>query len=92
VGGSATSLRRLVGALLEPETLERGLRVLASAPVAEVARTYELDPERVKLLPAGILLLEETATRMGLPLQIARGGLREGVILEMMSSPAARDA
>src|SRR5919197_5844395 len=84
VGGSATSLRRLVGALLEPETLERGLRVLAGAPVAEVARTYELDPERVKLLPAGILLLEEAAPRMGLSLQIARGGLREGVILEML--------
>ena len=76
VGGSATSLRRLVGALLEPETLERGLRVLAGTPVAHVARTYELDPERVKLLPAGILMLEEASTRMGLPLQIARGGLR----------------
>jgi exopolyphosphatase/guanosine-5'-triphosphate,3'-diphosphate pyrophosphatase len=85
VGGSATSLRRLVGALLEPETLERGLRVLATSPVADIARTYELDPERVKLLPAGMLLLEEASTRMGLPLQIARGGLREGVILEMMS-------
>jgi exopolyphosphatase / guanosine-5'-triphosphate,3'-diphosphate pyrophosphatase len=92
VGGSATSLRRLVGALLEPETLERGLRVLATTPVADVARTYELDPERVKLLPAGILLLEETSTRMGLPLQIARGGLREGVILEMMGTPTSRHA
>jgi exopolyphosphatase/guanosine-5'-triphosphate,3'-diphosphate pyrophosphatase len=92
VGGSATSLRRLVGALLEPETLERGLRVLAGSPGAEVARTYELDPERVKLLPAGILLLEETSTRMGLPLQIARGGLREGIILEMIGSATAHDA
>src|SRR6478672_6075945 len=64
VGATATSLRRLVGALLEPETLERGLRVLAGTPVADVARTYELDPERVKLLPAGILMLEEASTRM----------------------------
>ena len=84
VGGSATSLRRLVGVLLEPESLERGLRVLATSSIVDVARTYELDPERVKLLPAGMLLLEEASTRMGLPLQIARGGLREGVILEMM--------
>jgi exopolyphosphatase/pppGpp-phosphohydrolase len=29
---------------------------------------------------------------MGLPLQIARGGLREGVILEMMGSRAAPEA
>jgi len=89
VGGSATSLRRLVGALLEPETLERGLRVLASTSTTEVARTYELDPERVKLLPAGIILLEEASARIGLPLQIARGGLREGVILEMLGGQPA---
>ena len=66
--------------------------MLAGTPVADVARTYELDPERVKLLPAGILMLEEASTRMGLPLQIARGGLREGVILEMMGSEAAPEA
>ena len=73
---------------VEAEASERGLRVLAGRPVGEVARTFELDPERVKLLPAGILLLEETSTRLGLPLQIARGGLREGVILEMLGGPA----
>ena len=32
VGGSATSLRRLVGAVLEYETLERGIRVLVGEP------------------------------------------------------------
>ena len=32
VGGSATSLRRLVGAVLEYETLERGVRVLCGDP------------------------------------------------------------
>ncbi|HYY06812.1 MAG TPA: hypothetical protein VE997_09535, partial [Candidatus Limnocylindria bacterium] len=41
VGGSATSLRTLVGAVLEYETLERAIRVLASDPVAEVARRFE---------------------------------------------------
>jgi exopolyphosphatase/guanosine-5'-triphosphate,3'-diphosphate pyrophosphatase len=84
VGGSATSLRRLVGARLEHETLERGVRVLATTPIADVARRFELDPERVRLLPAGILILEAISDRLGLPLQIGRGGLREGVILEMI--------
>jgi exopolyphosphatase/guanosine-5'-triphosphate,3'-diphosphate pyrophosphatase len=83
VGGSATSVRRLVGGVLEPETLERGVRVLASAPIAEVARRFELDPERVRLLPAGILVLEEASARFGRTLQIGRGGLREGVVLEL---------
>jgi exopolyphosphatase/guanosine-5'-triphosphate,3'-diphosphate pyrophosphatase len=90
VGGSATSLRRLVGASLEHETLERGVRVLASMPAAEVSRRFELEPERVRLLPAGILILEEISQRLGGPLQIGNGGLREGVILEMMNSEAQR--
>jgi exopolyphosphatase/guanosine-5'-triphosphate,3'-diphosphate pyrophosphatase len=41
VGGSATSLRKLVGAVLEYETLERGVRVLTGDPVAVVARRFE---------------------------------------------------
>ena len=53
VGGTATSLRRLVGAELAHDTLERGIRVLSSTPIAEVARRFELDTERVRLLPAG---------------------------------------
>lgn len=89
VGGSATSLRRLVGAVLEHETLERGVRVLASTRVEEVARRFELEPERVRLLPAGILILEAVSDRLGAPLQIGRGGLREGVVLEMIAADGA---
>jgi exopolyphosphatase/guanosine-5'-triphosphate,3'-diphosphate pyrophosphatase len=84
VGGTATSLRRLVGAELAHETMERGIRVLSSTPIGEVAERFELDPERVRLLPAGILVLEALSDRLGLPLRIARGGLREGVILELV--------
>ena len=83
VGGTATSLRRLVGAELSYETLERGVRVLSATPIGEVARRFELDPERVKLLPAGILVLEALSQCLALPLRIARGGLREGVLLEL---------
>jgi exopolyphosphatase/guanosine-5'-triphosphate,3'-diphosphate pyrophosphatase len=84
VGGTATSLRRLVGAELEHETLERAIRVLSSTPVAAVAERFELDPERVRLLPAGILILEAISDLLGLPLRIARGGLREGLLLELV--------
>src|SRR5687768_5765065 len=44
VGGSATSLRKLVGAVLEYETLERAIRVMSSDPIADVARRFEIDP------------------------------------------------
>jgi exopolyphosphatase / guanosine-5'-triphosphate,3'-diphosphate pyrophosphatase len=84
VGGTATSLRRLLGAELSHETLERGIRVLSATPIAEVAARFELDPERIRLLPAGILVLEAMSDLIGLPLRIARGGLREGVLLELV--------
>jgi exopolyphosphatase / guanosine-5'-triphosphate,3'-diphosphate pyrophosphatase len=85
VGGSATSMRRLVGAVLEYETLERGIRVLAGDPIDDVARRFELDPTRVRILPAGVLLLEKISELLGQPLQIGKGGLREGVILDLLN-------
>lgn len=85
VGGSATSLRTLVGAVLEYETLERAVRVLTSDPIADVAKRFELDPRRVRLLPAGVLLLEKLSELLGQPLQIGKGGLREGVILDLLN-------
>ncbi len=85
VGGSATSLRRLVGAVLEYETLERGIRVLAGDPAAEVAKRFELDPERVRILLTGVLLLEKISDLLGQPLQIGKGGLREGLVLDMLN-------
>ncbi|HEX5989421.1 MAG TPA: hypothetical protein VFY75_04320 [Solirubrobacterales bacterium] len=85
VGGSATSLRRLVGAVLEYETLERGIRVLCGDPAADVGRRFELDPTRVRILPTGVLLLEKLSDLLGQPLQIGKGGLREGVILDLLN-------
>jgi exopolyphosphatase/guanosine-5'-triphosphate,3'-diphosphate pyrophosphatase len=88
VGGSATSLRRLVGAVLEYETLERGIRVLCGDPAAEVARRFELDPERVRILATGVLILEKLSELLGQPLQIGKGGLREGVVLDQLNGNA----
>ena len=88
VGGSAASLRRLVGAVLEPETLQRAIRVLSGASCQDVAQRFGLDPERVGLLPAGLLVLDAASAALGAPLQIGRGGLREGVLLELASDGA----
>ncbi len=82
VGGSATSLRRLVGAVLERESLARGLTALTSHPAVEVALRLGLHPERARLLPAGILLLDAASRALRAPLLLADGGLREGVVLE----------
>ena len=84
VGGSASSLRKLVGGVLEYETLERAIRILTGSPSNAVAKRFELDPRRVQLLPAGVLLLEKISELMGRPLQIGRGALRDGVILDLL--------
>jgi exopolyphosphatase / guanosine-5'-triphosphate,3'-diphosphate pyrophosphatase len=82
VGGSATSLRRLAGPVLDRDALERALTALVAAPAAVVADETGIAPERVRLLPAGIAVLAAAAARLG-PLEVARGGLREGVVREL---------
>jgi exopolyphosphatase/guanosine-5'-triphosphate,3'-diphosphate pyrophosphatase len=83
VGGSAASLRRLVGPVLDRGTLERALAVLQGAPAARVAARYRLEELRVRLLPAGLLALGAAGVALDQPLQIGNGGLREGVLLDL---------
>ncbi len=83
VGGSAASLRTVVGEALDPRSLKRALDILCGGPCGDVAARYSLDAERVRLLPAGILILDAAAQRLRRPLQIGRGGLREGVVIDM---------
>jgi exopolyphosphatase / guanosine-5'-triphosphate,3'-diphosphate pyrophosphatase len=85
VGGSATSLRRLAGARLEPASLGSMLATLVTAQAADVAERLHIAPERARLLPAGIVVLAAMAERIG-PLDVARGGLREGVLQELATS------
>ena len=86
VGGSATSLAGAAGGMLAPETIARVLAVLIAEPAAEAARRLGLHVERVKLLPAGLMVLEAAWDAFGRPpLHVVRGGLREGVVLRAMS-------
>lgn len=89
VGGTATSLRKLVGAELSYETLERGIGILSESSIAELGERFDVTPERAHLLPAGMLVLEELSDLIGLPLSIGNGGLREGVILSAVAEAEA---
>jgi exopolyphosphatase/guanosine-5'-triphosphate,3'-diphosphate pyrophosphatase len=90
VGGSATSLHRLVGAVLSHEALARGLSALLTHPACEIAPRLGLHAERARLLPAGILLLDAASRALGAPLELAGGGLREGVVLEELARVRSR--
>jgi exopolyphosphatase/guanosine-5'-triphosphate,3'-diphosphate pyrophosphatase len=63
--------------------------VLASDPISDVAKRFELDPRRVRILPAGVLVLEKLSELLGQPLQIGKGGLREGIILDLLNNGAS---
>ena len=88
VGGSTGSLRLLAGDALDNEALTRALDLLAASSVAEIVDRHGLHPERVRMLPAGLVLLVAVARALGdVPLQIGHGGLREGVVLELLGHP-----
>ena len=89
VGGSATTMQRLMGIALDRESLARGLQALVTRPAADVAARLGLHVERARLLPAGILLLDAASRALAAPLQFAGGGLREGVVLEQLAGLGA---
>jgi exopolyphosphatase/guanosine-5'-triphosphate,3'-diphosphate pyrophosphatase len=85
VGGSATSLGRLAGPVLNAAAFERSLALMAGAPSAVVAERYLIDPQRARLLPAGLLILQAAGELLGAALTVGRGGIREGVLLEALT-------
>ena len=84
VGGSATSLGRVAGTVLDAPSLARALTVLTGAPAAAVAERFVIDPQRARLLPAGLLILEGVSRLLESTIQVGRGGIREGVLLEAL--------
>jgi exopolyphosphatase / guanosine-5'-triphosphate,3'-diphosphate pyrophosphatase len=86
VAGSATNLRRMVGPLLDAESLERALRILSDRPSHLVARQFSIDQERARILAGGALVLQAASVRLGQPLWVCRGGIREGAVLDMLSA------
>jgi exopolyphosphatase / guanosine-5'-triphosphate,3'-diphosphate pyrophosphatase len=82
VGGSATSLGRVTGRLLDGPAFARALDLLAAEPAAQLGGRIGIDPRRVRLMPAALVLLQAIAARLGAPVAIGSGGIREGLLLE----------
>ena len=89
VGGSAASLRRLLGPVLDRRCMHDALGKLSQGSAALMSAELGLASERVRLLPAGILVLEAARSRLGCPLELACGGVREGVCLDAAQASAA---
>jgi exopolyphosphatase/guanosine-5'-triphosphate,3'-diphosphate pyrophosphatase len=89
VGGSARALRSLLGAKLGPEELHEATVILARTPAKEIVELYGIDPQRVRTLAAGAVILGAITERLGVPLRVVRGGVREGAAGELASARAA---
>jgi exopolyphosphatase/pppGpp-phosphohydrolase len=89
VGGCARALRKLVGPSLGGGELATARALLAASTHAEIAEVHGVDRRRVPLLLAAALILTDVQERLGLPLQVVDGGLREGALLVSRAALAA---
>ena len=92
VGGGTSSLRRISGGALDRPRITELLELTSSAPSESLAAELGLAPERVRLLPGALAVLEAVCELLPEPLRIARGGVREGIALERWRQPADSEA
>ena len=89
VGGSARAARRLVGAELGEAELAEALALVERKTPRQIARRYGVDRARAAILPAGVVLLAEVQRKLGVPLHVCDGGIREGAVLASLEALAA---
>jgi exopolyphosphatase/guanosine-5'-triphosphate,3'-diphosphate pyrophosphatase len=89
VGGSARAVRRLVGAELGETELAEALKLVETSSPRSIARRFGVDRARAAILPAGVILLAEVQRKLGTPLHVCDGGIREGAVLASLDELAA---
>jgi len=88
-GGSARALKRLGLDRLDEASLAGVLGELAARSAEELQRQLGIDLARARTLPAGAIILSAVQQRLGVPLAVARGGVREGVCGELLAAEVA---
>jgi exopolyphosphatase / guanosine-5'-triphosphate,3'-diphosphate pyrophosphatase len=91
-GGTARALRRIVGRRLGEKNLNAVLALLTAKTAKEVAADYDVPVERARVLPAGTIVLREAHRRLGIKLEVARGGVREGALRGVLAELAVAAA
>ena len=88
-GGTARALRRVVGRTLDAQGFDDAISWLAKKPAREAAAKYGLDSRRAWTILGGAIVLAEMQLRLGIPFEVARTGMREGVAAVTFSELAA---
>ena len=89
VGGTARALRKVVGDDLGEEALLLAVRRLSKRSSTKIAKEYGVDEARARTMVAGALILHEIHRRLTVPLQVGRGGVREGAALALLEGAEA---
>jgi len=79
-GGCAHTMAKLGATVLEPETLQR---VMAKVTAEPSRKAKGMHRHRHRALPAGIVIFERLQELLGMPLTVATGGLRHGILSEL---------
>ena len=88
-GGSSRALGKVLGRRYDADALDGAVARLARRPAAERAEAFGLHPLRAETIVAGAVVLAEVARLLDRPLELARGGLREGAALALAAPAAA---
>jgi exopolyphosphatase/guanosine-5'-triphosphate,3'-diphosphate pyrophosphatase len=87
-GGTARALRRVADGL-DADGLEQAIEVLAATKRSKISKRWDVPPARAATLLAGTILFAEAQRRLGIPLELASGGVREGSVLALFRESAA---
>jgi len=87
-GGTARALRRVVDTL-DADGLAEAVAELSKLKRAKIAKRFGVAPQRAATLLGGAILFAEAQRRLGLPLELAGGGVREGSALALFRASAA---
>jgi exopolyphosphatase / guanosine-5'-triphosphate,3'-diphosphate pyrophosphatase len=78
-GGAARAIRKLAGRRLGEAELAEVIGLSARLGLRGLVRRHRVEPARAATVTAGAIILSEVQALLGLPLVVARGGLREGL-------------
>jgi exopolyphosphatase / guanosine-5'-triphosphate,3'-diphosphate pyrophosphatase len=88
-GGTARALVRVAGRRYDALRLEQAVANLAGHRSDEIVRAFGIHPRRAATIVGGAIVLAELARLLDRPLDVSRGGLREGAALTLAAGAAA---
>jgi exopolyphosphatase/guanosine-5'-triphosphate,3'-diphosphate pyrophosphatase len=88
-GGSSRALGKVLGRRYDADGLDDAVRRLARRTAGERAEAFGLHPLRAETIVGGAIVLAEVGRLLERPFELARGGLREGAVLELAAPAVA---